>query len=164
MISLLHYTTSYYSHSDGNIFRWNLFLSCYIMLHNHAVLKASSSNPKLQSTVFWEVMPYSLVVVHRRFGRTYSFHLQAALLACCLLDCAWTMKWKNTFLWNLGKLLPDYIVSYILYEYIYLFTHKCVSTCMCVCVCVCVYEHTFLPKNGGYKINLKCNLTFWCGI
>jgi hypothetical protein len=40
----------------------------------------------MKSTIFWDVMPYNSVDVHRRFGGTYCFHLHCrSLLDVCFL-------------------------------------------------------------------------------
>jgi hypothetical protein len=49
-----------------------LVFSLRIILFGFEVLTAVTMN----STVFWDVMPCSLLEVHRSFGGTYYFHLQ----------------------------------------------------------------------------------------
>jgi hypothetical protein len=73
----------------------------------------------MQSSVFWDVTPCSLVEVYRHFGVTYRLHLQGRrvsqatgmTLSSCLLGLHVDREnGGNAFLRNVSK-LPDYTVS-----------------------------------------------------
>jgi hypothetical protein len=79
----------------------------------------------VKNTIFWDVMPCSLVEVYRHFGRTYCLHLHGKSLpsnqqklAASLLDLLFNPEdGGSTFTWNVGKLLPDNMASHTKRQY-----------------------------------------------